>query len=149
MRAVVQRVRSCSVSVDSQVIGSIDEGLLVYLGVEQGDGEDDIRYLSDKVTHLRIFPDDQGKMNLSVSDCRFGILVVSQFTLCADVRRGRRPSFTNAADPALATDLYMRFIDQLRPSGCPIAQGSFGALMDVTYTNHGPVTILLDSRRVF
>ena len=147
MRAVVQRVRDCSVTVDRSITGAIGEGLLVYLGVEQEDSETDTSYMCDKIVNLRIFSDSDGKMNLSALDERAEILVVSQFTLCADVRKGRRPSYAKAAEPDLARALYERFISEVGRTGLTVAQGQFGAMMDVTYTNRGPVTILLDSKK--
>ncbi len=149
MRAVVQRVKSCSVTVDSTVVGSIGRGLLVYLGVEKEDTDQDLRYLVDKITGLRIFQDNEDKMNLSVMDIEGEIQVVSQFTLCADTRKGKRPSYNNAAHPLEGERYYNRFIDQVKDRGINTAAGIFGARMEVTYTNEGPVTILLDSRKTF
>ena len=149
MRAVVQRVRSCSVTVDGRTTGSIERGLLVYLGIGRTDEERDARYLCEKVLGLRIFLDDDGKMNLSVRDVRGGVLLVSQFTLYGDAREGRRPSYTQAADPARARQLYDYLVQLLRDSGMPVATGEFQASMEVSYTNMGPVTILLDSEKAF
>lgn len=149
MRAVVQRVSECTVTVNGDEVGSIGPGLLVYLGVEEGDGPDDLRYMSGKISGLRIFQDDEGKMNLSVEDTGGSILVVSQFTLCADTRKGKRPSYNNAAHPELAEKLYLELIDDFRSRGLVTASGSFGASMEVSYTNQGPVTILLDSKKRF
>jgi D-tyrosyl-tRNA(Tyr) deacylase len=149
MRAVVQRVRDCSVTVEGQVTGRIEKGLLVYLGVGQDDGEEDLAYIADKVAHLRIFPDAQGKMNLSAGELDLGILVVSQFTLYGDARNGRRPSYSSAAPPEKARDLYQRLIRELRSRGFTVEQGQFAASMEVSYSNVGPVTILLDSRKLF
>jgi D-aminoacyl-tRNA deacylase len=149
MRAVIQRVRSCSVTVGGEITGSIKQGLLVYLGVEQGDTEDDLRYMADKTLNLRIFPDNSGKMNHSVVDLKLDILVVSQFTLCADARKGRRPSYSHAADSEIASRLYEGYLKLLGQSGISPQCGVFGALMDVSYTNTGPVTILLDSKKTF
>ncbi len=149
MRAVVQRVRDCSVAVAGERIGHIKAGLLVYLGVGSGDSEKDVEYLADKVVNLRIFEDGEGKMNLSVSDEGGGILVVSQFTLYADARKGRRPSYSDSAPPETARLFYERFLDQVRKLGIVPQSGSFGASMEVSYTNMGPVTILLDSRKLF
>jgi D-tyrosyl-tRNA(Tyr) deacylase len=131
------------------VTGSIEKGLLVYLGVGREDGEEDLEYIADKVCHLRIFPDAQGKMNLSVADLGFAILVVSQFTLYGDARNGRRPSYTGAAEPQKARELYERLIRELRARGFTVEQGEFAAAMEVRYINAGPVTILLDSRKLF
>jgi D-tyrosyl-tRNA(Tyr) deacylase len=149
MRAVVQRVRDCSVTVEGQVTGRIEKGLLVYLGVGQDDGEEDLAYIADKVAHLRIFPDAQGKMNLSAGELDLGILVVSQFTLYGDARNGRRPSYSSAAPPEKARDLYQRLIRELRSRGFTVEEGQFAASMEVSYSNVGPVTILLDSWKLF
>jgi D-tyrosyl-tRNA(Tyr) deacylase len=149
VRAVVQRVAEASVRIDSEVSGRIGPGLAVLLGVAVGDAERDADYLADKVLNLRVFPDETGQMNRSVLDVRGGLLVVSQFTLCGDARRGRRPSYVEAASPEAANRLYERFVERLRPSGLEIATGVFRAMMDVALVNHGPVTILLDSRKVF
>jgi len=149
MRSVVQRVKSCSVSVHQKNIGSISKGLLVYLGVEQGDTESDMMYLADKISGLRIFEDENGKMNLSIKDTGGGVLVVSQFTLCADTRKGRRPSYNNAASPEIGHEYYTLFVEELKKTGLQVETGSFGAKMEVEYINDGPVTILLDSRKNF
>jgi D-tyrosyl-tRNA(Tyr) deacylase len=149
VRAVVQRVRDCSVSVDGDVKGRIDTGLLVYLGVGRNDSKKDASSLCDKIVNLRIFSDPRGKMNLSVRDTGGSILVVSQFTLYGDAREGRRPSYTEAADPDAARTLYEHVRALLGASGVPVAAGEFQASMEVTYTNMGPVTILLDSEKRF
>lgn len=149
MRAVIQRVRDCRVLTGGVLSGEIDDGLLVYVGVCNGDDETDSRYLAEKTTNLRIFLDEAGKMNLSAVDLDKKILVVSQFTLCADARKGRRPSYAHAAEPDDAVELYEHFIATLRDMGLTVAQGVFGGMMDVTYTNFGPVTILLDSKKQF
>jgi D-tyrosyl-tRNA(Tyr) deacylase len=149
MRAVIQRVSEASVRVEGGVVGRIGAGLLVLLGVGQGDGEDDADYLAEKTLNLRIFPDAAGQMNRSVTDVGGGILVVSQFTLYGDVRRGRRPGYSSAAAPEEANRLYERFVARLRPSGLPVATGVFRAMMDVALVNQGPVTLLLDSRKAF
>ena len=149
MRAVVQRVRDCSVRVEGRAIGSIAGGLLIYLGVGRDDTERDLAYIADKVAHLRIFPDEQGKMNLSAADLRLPLLVVSQFTLYGDARNGRRPSYTGAAEPQKARSLYLRLLSELRARGFEVQEGEFAASMEVGYTNLGPVTILLDSRKLF
>lgn len=145
MRAVLQRVSGASVTVDGTVVGAIDRGLLVYLGVEKDDGEKELAYMAAKVPAMRLFTDGQGKMNLSVRDVGGKLLVVSQFTLCADVRKGNRPSFDPAADPIVARRYYERFVDLLEQQGLEVATGSFGASMRVSYVNEGPVTIIVDS----
>ena len=145
MRAVLQRVSGASVTVDGTVVGAIDRGLLVYLGVEKDDGEKELAYMAAKVPAMRLFTDEQGKMNLSVRDVGGKLLVVSQFTLCADVRKGNRPSFDPAADPIMARRYYERFVDLLEQQGLEVATGSFGASMRVSYVNEGPVTIIVDS----
>ena len=149
MRAVIQRVSSAKVSVDGRAISSISRGLLVLLGVAEDDAEADARYLADKTAYLRIFEDDQGKMNLSVSDIGGEILVVSQFTLYGDCRKGRRPSFINAARPPKAEALYETYVSVLADMGLNPKTGVFQAFMDVELINDGPVTILLDSKKTF
>jgi D-aminoacyl-tRNA deacylase len=149
MRAVVQRVTSARVTVDDRVTGEIGVGLLVLVGVEQGDGRVDVQYISSKIRDLRIFPDDAGKMNRSVLDRQGGVLVVSQFTLAGDARNGRRPSFASAAAPQIAKDLYEDVVRELSASGLTVATGEFQAMMQVALVNDGPVTILLDSRKLF
>jgi D-tyrosyl-tRNA(Tyr) deacylase len=149
VRAVVQRVVEASVRVAGEAVGSIGPGLVVLLGVAAGDAEEDADYLADKVLNLRVFPDQAGQMNRSVLDVAGGLLVVSQFTLLGDARRGRRPSYVEAAPPEEADRLYQRFVSRLRPSGLPVATGVFRAMMDVALVNQGPVTILLDSRKLF
>ncbi len=145
MRAVVQRVTSANVTVDQQIIGQIDRGLLVLLGVEQGDQAADVEYMTDKLIGLRIFDDADGKMNLALTDVGGSILLISQFTLMADTRKGRRPSFLQAADPKLAESLYEQVAAALRER-VSVATGRFQAHMQVSLVNDGPVTILLDSR---
>jgi len=147
MKAVIQRVDRASVSVDGNEVSRIGEGLLVLLGVEKGDSEKDADYLLDKIIHLRIFEDGEGKMNLSLLDISGELLVVSQFTLLADCRKGRRPSFTDAAEPATATTLYEYMLFKAREKISRVGQGQFQAMMKVGLVNNGPVTILLDSRR--
>ena len=144
MRAVIQRVRSCSVSIDGEVVSEIGGGLLVLLGVAKGDSTTEIAALSDKILNLRIFPDDEGRMNFSVLDTGGELMVVSQFTLLADCRKGRRPSFVAAEEPALAEPLYEEFAAILASSGLKVATGSFGAMMTVNLENWGPVTLVLD-----
>ncbi|PKL29520.1 MAG: D-tyrosyl-tRNA(Tyr) deacylase [Spirochaetae bacterium HGW-Spirochaetae-2] len=145
MRAVIQRVTEASVTVDGSLVGSIDRGLLVYLGVQKGDTEVDLAYLAKKIPRMRLFTDDDGKMNLSVSDLGYSMLVVSQFTLCADLRKGNRPSFDPAAEPAVARQMYELFVEKVRSQGLEVATGEFGASMRVAYTNEGPITLVLDS----
>ncbi len=149
MRACVQRVSRCSVTVEGQVVGQIGRGLLVLLGVTHGDTLADVDYLAEKTTGLRIFEDEAGKMNRSVLEVGGQILVVSQFTLWGDCRRGKRPSFTDAAPPDLAERLYDQFVAAVRQLGVPAATGTFRAHMDVALVNDGPVTLLLDSRKAF
>src|SRR2546421_1662542 len=145
MRALLQRVIRASVTVDEQVVGQIGHGLLVLLGVGQDDSEVQVKTLADKIVYLRIFGDDEGKMNRSLLDIGGEVLVISQFTLYADLRRGRRPSFTNAAPPAVAEPLVERFNAALAAYGLKVEGGVFGAYMEVELLNTGPVTIWLDS----
>lgn len=147
MRAVVQRVSQAYVTVDGEEIGRIGPGLLVLLGVQNGDAEKEASYLADKIAGLRIFEDAQGKMNLSLLETGGSMLIVSQFTLLGDCRKGRRPSFTDAAPPAEADALYRRFCDLVRQKNILVATGRFQADMQVTLTNSGPVTMLLESPR--
>jgi D-aminoacyl-tRNA deacylase len=149
MRAVVQRVSQCEVNVAGEVVGRIGAGMLVLLGVEHGDLPADVMYLVDKVSGLRIFADEEGKMNRSVLDCGGGVLVVSQFTLCGDCRKGRRPAFTDAAEPRLANELYEAFCQGIAQRGIAVQTGVFAANMQVQLINDGPVTLLLDSRKTF
>jgi D-aminoacyl-tRNA deacylase len=149
MRAVVQRVTRASVQVDGAVVGRIDRGWLVLLGVARGDADADADRLAEKVVGLRAFADDQGKMNRDVAEVGGGVLVVSQFTLLGDCRKGRRPSFDEAAAPAEAERLYLRFAAAVGAAGIPVATGVFRALMQVELVNDGPVTFLLDSRKTF
>jgi D-tyrosyl-tRNA(Tyr) deacylase len=149
MRAVVQRVKEATVSVDGQVVGRIGPGLLVLLGVGVGDADADAKAMADKVANLRIFADDQGQMNRSVLDVGGEVLVVSQFTLLGDARRGRRPSYVDAAPPEEANRLYERFVAEARARGLHVETGVFRAMMDVGLVNEGPVTILLDSGKAF
>ncbi|HWR45354.1 D-aminoacyl-tRNA deacylase [Sporomusa sp.] len=149
MRAVVQLTDAASVTVEGQEISSIKKGLTVFLGVGQEDTEQDANYLAEKIVNLRIFPDDAGKMNLSIKDISGELLVVSQFTLYGDCRKGRRPSFDAAAPPQAATALYEAFVELCRDRGVPVSCGQFQAEMIVRLTNHGPVTMLLDSKRLF
>ncbi len=149
VRAVLQRASEASVRVDGEIVGRIGPGLVVLLGVGQADTERDADFLADKVINLRIFPDEAGQMNRSVLDVGGGLLVVSQFTLMGDARKGRRPSYIEAASPEEAHRLYSHFVERLRPSGLEVATGVFRAMMDVSLVNRGPVTILLDSRKQF
>ncbi len=146
MRAVVQRVSEAAVRVDGDVVGSIGPGLLVLVGAAPGDGEAECRALADKLAGLRIFSDDEGKMNRSVTDLGGEVLVVSQFTLLADVRKGRRPSFVGAALPDVAEPLIERLAGLLAGHGLRVATGSFGATMEVSLVNDGPVTLVMDAR---
>jgi D-tyrosyl-tRNA(Tyr) deacylase len=149
VRAVVQRVSRAEVRVDGQATGRVGRGLAVLLGVARGDGEEDARSLAEKVASLRIFEDGAGKMNLSVRDAGGAVLVVSQFTLLGDARKGNRPGFTDAAPPEEANALYERFCALLRERGLEVGTGVFRASMEVELVNEGPVTILLDSRKLF
>jgi D-tyrosyl-tRNA(Tyr) deacylase len=148
MRALIQRVSRASVTVEGKVVGEIGRGLLVLLGVGQIDGETQVKTLADKIVHLRIFEDDEGKMNRSILEVGGQVLVVSQFTLYADVRRGRRPSFTNAAPPSLAEPLVERFKAAIASYGLTVASGIFGAYMTIEIRNEGPVTIWMDSEEL-
>ena len=149
MRAVVQRVSHARVSVNDNVVGEIGRGLLVLLGVAKQDTPIDAEYLADKIVGLRIFEDSEGKMNLSVADIEGGVLVVSQFTLYGDVRRGKRPSFDDAASPEAAKELYQVVVAKIRKAEVPCETGRFQEMMRVELVNEGPVTILIDSRRAF
>jgi D-tyrosyl-tRNA(Tyr) deacylase len=146
MRAVVQRVTQSSVTVDGRLVGAIGPGLLVLLGVAQGDTEQDAEYLADKIVQLRIFEDEAGKMNLCLLESGGALLVVSQFTLLGDCRKGRRPSFAGAAPPETADALYQRFAAQVRARGVTVATGQFRAMMKVALINDGPVTLIVESR---
>ena len=146
MRAVLQRVRSARVLVEGEVIGQIEHGLLVLLGVERSDTPEQARWLADKVVGLRIFNDAAGKMNLALADVGGEVLVVSQFTLHGDCRKGRRPSFVDAAPPDIAIPLYEAFIDAVKALGVRTATGRFGAMMEVELVNDGPVTLIVDSK---
>ena len=149
MRAVVQRVSSSSVTVEGAVIGSTQQGLLVLLGVADTDTATDVQYICDKVSHLRIFEDEEDKMNLSVLDVNGEVCVVSQFTLYGDVRKGRRPNFMKAAPPAMAEQLYLEVVEAFKEKGITVSTGQFQAHMEVALVNDGPVTILLDSSKEF
>ena len=149
MRAVLQRVTRASVRVEDETVGEIAAGLLVLLGVARDDTDEDARYLLEKITGLRLFADGEGRMNLSVAEVGGALLVVSQFTLYGDVRRGRRPSWSDAAPPEVAEPLYEFFVAEARRSVSRVATGSFRRMMQVELVNDGPVTILLDSRKLF
>jgi D-tyrosyl-tRNA(Tyr) deacylase len=146
MRAVLQRVAHARVVIDGETVGQIDRGLLVLLGVTATDTPDDARWLADKLVGLRVFNDADGKMNLSLPDVNGAMLIVSQFTLYGDCRKGRRPSFIDAAPPEIAIPLYEAFINAVKAQGIPVATGRFGAMMQVELTNDGPVTLILDSK---
>ena len=149
MRSVVQRVRDCSVTVEGKRVGFIERGILVYLGIGIRDTELDASYMAEKIVHLRLYPDDKGKMNLSVQDVEGRILVVSQFTLYGDTRKGRRPSYDEAAPPDRAEPLYQYFLSRLATFGIEPETGTFQAKMEVSYINEGPVTLLIDSEKIF
>ncbi|MBV1757578.1 MAG: D-tyrosyl-tRNA(Tyr) deacylase [Dethiosulfatibacter sp.] len=149
MRAVVQRVSKAEVLVDNISLGQINKGLLILLGVAEEDTETDINYMVDKTLNLRIFEDENEKMNLSVLDIEGEVLVISQFTLHGDARKGRRPSFSKAGNPQKAEALYNQYIQQLKNSGIRVESGRFAAYMEVSLVNDGPVTILLDSTKIF
>jgi len=149
MRAVIQRVKSASVTVEGEVVSEIQKGLLVFLGVAQEDTHADVKYMASKIANLRIFEDDEGRMNLSILDIGGEALVVSQFTLCGDCRKGRRPSFIAAARPEKADPLYQAFMDEISRLGVPVKAGIFQAMMDVELINDGPVTMMLDSNKLF
>jgi D-aminoacyl-tRNA deacylase len=144
MKAVLQRVSSAAVTVDQKVVGSIGAGLMILLGVERGDSERESEFLARKSTELRIFPDDEGKMNRSLKEIGGSVLLISQFTLPAEWKKGRRPSFTRAAEPGEGQRLYEHFASVLNAEGVPVATGVFGAHMDVSLVNDGPVTLILD-----
>ena len=149
MRAVVQRVKKASVSVSGKEVGSIKKGLLVFLGVGANDTSEDLNYMVSKIANLRVFQDENNKMNLNLLDTRGSILVVSQFTLFGDCRKGRRPSFTSAAPPETAQNLYNDFIRETQQLGIRASSGVFQEMMEVSLVNDGPVTFLLDSRKLF
>ena len=149
MRIVCQRVLEAEVKVDGQSVGRIDKGLLVYLGVGKGDTEADAQFISDKLVNLRIFPDEAGKMNRSVQDVGGAILLISNFTLHGDCRKGRRPGFDAAAEPASAQQLYEKVGDLIAGQGVPVEKGVFGEYMHVSSINDGPVTFILDSTKIF
>ena len=149
MKALLQRVTRASVSVGDEVVGRIGQGLVVFVGIATGDTEKDAQYLVQKITNLRVFSDEEGRFDLSALDIKGELLVVSQFTLLADTRKGRRPSFTEAAPPAQAEEMFERFVEQARATGLRVETGRFQQYMQVEIHNDGPVTILLDSRGRF
>jgi D-tyrosyl-tRNA(Tyr) deacylase len=149
MRAVVQRVSRAQVAVDGEIVAEVGRGLLVLLGVTHADTEAEADYLADKIAGLRVFEDENGKMNLDAASIGGGILVISQFTLYGDVRRGKRPSFDAAAEPERARELYQHFVARIRAAGLPCQTGRFQEMMEVELVNEGPVTILLDSAKAF
>ncbi len=149
MRAVIQRVSNAAVKVDGKTVGSIGPGVVVLLGVGRDDSQEDGEWLAEKTAQLRIFPDNQGNMNRSLLDIGGQALVVSQFTLYGDCRKGRRPSFSSAAPPAMGDELYSFYCDELEARGITVARGIFGAMMKVRLENDGPVTLLLDSKKTF
>lgn len=148
MRALIQRVKTAKVEVGGRKLSEIGKGLLILLGVTGADTEADIQFLVEKISNLRIFEDEAGKMNLSLIDVKGEVLIVSQFTLYADCRKGRRPSFTDAAQPELANELYKKFIQKFKDTGARIGEGEFGAMMDISLVNWGPVTIMLDTKHL-
>ncbi len=149
MRAIVQRVSESKVVVDGKTVGEIGEGILILLGVEQDDTEKDVLYMAEKIANLRIFQDGEGKMNLSTLDVKGSALIISQFTLMGDCRKGRRPSYSTSAKPELAIPLYEMFIKEMQKQGVPTKEGVFQAMMDVHLVNSGPVTLMIDSNRKF
>jgi D-aminoacyl-tRNA deacylase len=149
MRAIIQRVKEARVEVNGEIVGRIGKGLVVLLGAGKNDMEEDVQYLADKILTLRIFEEAEGKMNLSVTDTGGEVLVVSQFTLFGDCRKGKRPSFDKAAPPELAEELYDLFVREVKERGTKVETGRFRAMMDVHLTNWGPVTLMLDSKRFF
>ncbi len=146
MKAVIQRVLGAEVTVNKEIVGQIGPGLLVYLGVEEGDGNDDLIWMAEKIVKLRIFPDSKERMQFPVTEIAGGVLVISQFTLCADLTNGNRPNFMKAAKPDEANAMYEEFIRYVGEKGIPVQSGTFGAMMHVKSTNDGPVTLILDSK---
>lgn len=149
MRAVVQRVTKASVSVNNQIVGKINHGIVVLLGVGKEDNIEDAKYLAEKIVNLRIFDDEAGKMNLSLLDVKGEALIISQFTLYGDCRKGRRPSYIDSAEPTIAKELYEKFVELVKGYGVQVETGIFAANMQVEIHNNGPVTLLLDSKKVF
>lgn len=146
MRACIQRVKEASVSIENKLIGKVDKGLVILLGITHQDTEKDAQYLANKIVNLRIFEDKSNKFNLSMLDVNGQALIISQFTLYGDCRKGRRPDFTQAASPELAKGLYLKFIEIMKKTGITVAEGEFGAMMLVDIHNDGPVTLIVDSR---
>jgi len=149
MRAVIQRVKHASVDVNGIKTGTISKGIVTFLGIHRSDDRQEITWMADKIINLRIFPDPDGKMNISLADINAEMLIVSQFTLYGDCRKGRRPGYSGAAPPEIAEPIYNRFVDEVRNKGIKAATGKFQAMMDVTLVNDGPVTLLLDSEKKF
>lgn len=149
MKIVLQRVKQAAVEVQGKITGEIERGICLFVGIEKGDSEDDAQYLAKKVVELRIFPDEEGKMNLSLSETRGGVLAVSQFTLAGSTKKGRRPSFDRAELPERAEELFRYFVDLIRERGIKIETGVFGSLMDVRMVNDGPVTFILEKKKSF
>jgi len=149
MRAVIQRVKQASVTVNGTCTGSIDKGIVTFLGIHHSDSTKEITWMADKIVNLRIFPDSDGKMNISLADINAEMLIVSQFTLYGDCRKGRRPGYSEAAPPDQAESLYEQFVEEVRKKGITTATGTFQAMMDVALVNDGPVTLLLDSNKKF
>jgi D-tyrosyl-tRNA(Tyr) deacylase len=149
MRAVIQRVKRASVDVNGITTGSISKGIVIFLGIHRHDEAKEIGWMAEKIVNLRIFPDPDGKMNISLADINAEMLIVSQFTLYGDCRKGRRPGYSEAAPPEIAEPIYNRFVDEVRNKGINAATGKFQATMDVTLVNDGPVTLLLDSKKNF
>ena len=149
MRAIIQRVKHASVDVNGIKTGTISKGIVTFLGIHRSDDRQEITWMADKIINLRIFPDPDGKMNISLADINAEMLIVSQFTLYGDCRKGRRPGYSGAAPPEIAEPIYNRFVDEVRNKGIKAATGRFQAMMDVTLVNDGPVTLLLDSEKKF
>ncbi len=148
MKIVLQRVKQAAVEVNKQTVGRIDKGVCLLVGVEKGDTEEEALYLAQKITELRIFPDEEGKMNLSLLDLSGEVLAVSQFTLAASLKKGRRPSFDSAEDPEKAENLFRFFVNMIREKGVKVETGVFGALMDIHLINDGPVTFILEKKKL-
>ena len=145
MKAVIQRVKKSRVEIETRVVGKIKKGLLVLVAIKENDAEKDLLFLADKILNLRIFPDQENKMNLSLLDIKGEILIVSQFTLYADLRKGRRPSFVRAARPEIANELYLKFVEEIKKSGLKTETGEFGAMMEISLINDGPVTLIIET----